>query len=52
MVSCARGQAALVEQLLAAGADVDLKAKNGWNARDFAVCQKHDDVCRTLDAFA
>ena len=36
MAAAGQGNIAAIEQLLAYGADVTLKASNGWTARDFA----------------
>ena len=51
MTSAGRGQVAVMEQLLVAGVDVDVKAANNWTARDFAVCQNQQAAIELLDSY-
>ena len=37
MAAAGQGHLAAIEQLLSLGADIGLKANNGWTAKDFAI---------------
>ena len=51
MIASGRGQVSIVEQLLAAGADIDIRAENNWNANDFATCQSQKAICDILESY-
>ncbi len=46
-----QGRIDALEQLLAAGADPDVKATNGWMARDFAICQDQKAAIEILESY-
>ncbi|AWP14850.1 putative ATP-dependent RNA helicase YTHDC2 [Scophthalmus maximus] len=48
MMAASRGFSALMEQLLIMGADVNVKASNGWTALDFAEHFQHADAMDLL----
>ncbi len=51
MTAAGQGHVTVIEQLLVAGADVDLRATNNWTARDFAVCQNQQAVVELLESY-
>uniref|UniRef100_A0A3P8WMT8 YTH N6-methyladenosine RNA binding protein C2 n=1 Tax=Cynoglossus semilaevis TaxID=244447 RepID=A0A3P8WMT8_CYNSE len=50
MVAASRGLLSQIEQLLNMGADVNIKATNGWTALDFARSCQHPDAVDLLQA--
>lgn len=51
MAAAARGNIAVVEQLIAAGADLYMKAKNQMIAREFGSLHDEIEVCEILDSY-
>ena len=51
MASAGRGEVAFLEQLLAFGADTDVRASNNWTARDFAVRQEQQAAAEVLTSY-
>ena len=51
MSAAGHGAVAVIEQLLAFGADVSLKASNGWKAKDFAVHTNKQAAVDVLQAY-
>lgn len=51
MTASARGCVSAVERMLAAGADVDVRAQNSWTAKDFATCQGHEEAAKVLEEY-
>jgi hypothetical protein len=51
MTASSHGNVSMLEQLLAFGADLDVRAANGWNARDFAVCRKKQEAVNILESY-
>lgn len=50
MVAAGRGFPSLVEQLLALGANANLRASNGWTALDWAKRFNQAEVVELLEA--
>jgi len=51
MAAAGQGSVPVIEQLLALGADVTLKASNGWTARDFAVHTANTGAVEILESY-
>ena len=51
MAAAGQGVVAVIEQLLAFGADVSLKASNGWTAKDFALHTAKQAAVNVLQAY-
>jgi ankyrin repeat protein len=51
MAAAGQGVVAIIEQLLAFGSDVSLKASNGWTAKDFAVHTAKQAAVDVLQAY-
>ncbi len=51
ITAAGQGQVGVIEQLLVAGADLDIRASNNWTARDFAVCQNQQAAIELLESY-
>lgn len=51
MAAAGQGNMPVIEQLLALGADVSLKASNGWTAKDFAAHMCMIQAVEILDSY-
>ena len=51
MAAAARGNITVLEQLLAAGADIDVRAENMWTAKDIAQCQDQQTASEILESY-
>jgi ankyrin repeat protein len=51
MAAAGQGSVPVIEQLLALGADVTLKASNGWTARDFAMHTAKTGAVEILESY-
>lgn len=51
MAAAGRGNIDVLEQLLAAGADIQVRAVNTWTARDFALKMGQQAACEVLESY-
>ena len=50
MAAAGRGNISVVEELVSMGADLEVRAANGWTARDIAVYRNQNDAVSLIES--
>ena len=50
MAAAGRGNISVVEELVSMGADLEVRAANGWTARDIAVYRNQDEAVSLIES--